>query len=274
MKRILLLFFALSTLSIGQAQRHFDIQIWNDGEGVCQDSDANVPQMLCYLADNPNGQAIVVCPGGAYCNLSRVGEGTGFAKPLNMRGVSVFVLYYRLPKQRCTVPLADAQQAISIVRRHAQEWGVNPNRIGIMGSSGGGHLPSTAATHFTNADNRPDFQILLYPVITMDPSYTHHFTHDNLLGKNPSKELELLYSNEKQVTEQTPPAFIVLSCTDKVVNVRNALTYANALAEHHVQASLHMYPEGYHGFGSHVEFKDHDKWMNELFQWLDTEIGY
>lgn len=141
-------------------------------------------------------------------------------------------------------------------------------KLGIMGSSAGGHLASTTATHFTDAETRPDFQILFYPVITMDPAYTHMGSHGNLLGKNPSKELEQKYSNELQVTPQTPPAFILHSSDDTAVPVANSVNYYTALVKNKVPASLHTYPVGGHGWGYRDSFPYKRQWTGELEKWL------
>ena len=151
------------------------------------------------------------------------------------------------------------------------EWGVNPNRIGIMGASAGGHLASTAATHYT-AETRPDFQILLYPVVSMNPTLTHKGSHDNLLGKNPSKESEALYSNELQVKADTPPAFIIHSSNDEAVPVANSINYYMELIKNKIPASLHTYPIGGHGWGFHDSFPYKRQWTEELEQWLKKEI--
>jgi len=274
MKKIILSFIVFSFILNTKAQHVFEMPLWNSGYGNCLDKDASDANITGFLSDNPNGEAIIICPGGGYRMLCSDYEGSEFAPIFNKNGISLFVLKYRLPKQRNNVPLADAQQALTIVRNHAKEWKINPSAIGIMGSSAGGHLASTVATHFTNADNRPDFQILLYPVITMNPAFTHKGTYNNLIGPKPSKEIELNYSNEKQVSENTPPAFVVLSCDDKIVPVKNSLVYVEALASHGVQCSLHMYPEGYHGFGAHTNFKDFDIWIPELLRWLKKEIKH
>ena len=273
MKKSLFMFLSMLCLSLTlPAQKHFELPLWNHGEGVCADSDAADAKLLCFLPDRPNGQAIVICPGGGYHNLCSDYEGTNFASLFCSRGISGFVLLYRLPRQRSEVPLADAQQALRIVRRHAAEWHIDPAQVGIMGSSAGGHLAATTATHFTDDQTRPSFQILLYPVITMDLSYTHKHSRENLIGFHPTDEQVYKYSNEKMVTSMTPRAFVALSCTDKIVPVDNSLRYVSALAAQGVQCSLHMYPEGYHGFGAHNDFKDYDIWTKELFRWLDKEV--
>jgi acetyl esterase/lipase len=178
------------------------------------------------------------------------------------------VLKYRLPKQRHTVPLEDAEQAMRIVRSHAAEWGVDTANVGIMGSSAGGHLATTLATHYHSKATRPDFQILLYPVVTMDKSFTDQGTHDNLIGKDASPEMEELYSNEKHVTDDTPRAFIIFSSNDRTVPLKNGFLYAQAMVDHKIPVSLHVYPDGYHGFGYNPDFKDADIWHKELLRWL------
>lgn len=265
MKKILFILATLfaATLCIN-AQRSFDLPLW---EGNDVKDDAADARLYVYLADKPNGQAVVVCPGGGYHFLAMDYEGHMFAPWFNSNGISTFVLKYRMPKQRHEVPLSDAEQAMRIVRNHAKEWGINPDNVGIMGSSAGGHLASTLATHFSSKETRPDFQILLYPVITMDNN-SHMGTHNNLIGKNASTELEEKYSNEKQVKDDTPRAFIVLSAKDELVPVKNSLSYAQALLDKGIQVSLHMYPGGYHGFGYKDDFKDASIWKKELMRWL------
>ena len=171
-----------------------------------------------------------------------------------------------MPNGNNEVPLSDAQQALRIMRQHAAEW--NIQKLGIMGSSAGGHLASTAATHFTDAATRPDFQILFYPVITMDPAFTHMGSHDNLLGKSPDKALETKYSNEKQVKSDTPPAFILHCTDDDVVPVENSVAYYSALAKQGVSASLHIYPTGGHGWGYNDSYTFKRQWTGELEKWL------
>ena len=266
MKRVLLLittFLALAAPSM--AQRTFELPLWETPQAEADAADARI---YVHLANNPTGQAIVICPGGAYVGLAIDNEGHDFGPWLNSNGISLIVLKYRMPKGRTTVPLADAEQAMRIVRNHAQEWGINPSNIGIMGSSAGGHLASTLATHYSSAETRPDFQILLYPVITMDKSFTHQVTHNSLIGENPSKELEERYSNEKQVTDKTPRAFIATPAADEIVPVKNTLVYAQALVDHKVPCSIHIYPGGYHGFGFNNKFKDAEIWHQELLRWL------
>lgn len=182
------------------------------------------------------------------------------------QGITYAVLKYRLPNSHHQVPLEDVHQAMHLMRQHAQQWGFS--KLGIQGCSAGGHLASTAATHFTNAENRPDFQILFYPVITMDAAFTHQGSRENLLGKNPSQQLVDLYSNEKQVTKQTPPAFIMHSANDDIVPLRNSLEYCQALTDKGVSAVMHIYPDGGHGWCYHEWFVWKDLYKAELAEWL------
>ena len=220
--------------------------------------------LTIYLAKKPNGQAIVACPGGGYGGIATTHEGHDMAAWFNTQGITYAVLHYRMPYGKHEIPLSDAHQAIRYMRKNAEKWGIK--QLGIMGSSAGGHLASTAATHF-NAETRPDFQILFYPVVTMT-DYTHQGSKDNLLGKNPSEELVKLYSNELQVTEQTPPAFIMHSSNDDAVPVLNSINYYLALCKHGVWSSMHLYPVGGHGWGYNESFPYKAQWKDELEKWL------
>lgn len=259
----------LCAMAIGaQAQQRFELPLWEGSEVT---DDAAEARLYVHLAAEPSGQAIVICPGGGYVGLAIGYEGHDFAPWLNHNGISVIVLKYRMPRQRHHIPLADAEQAMRVVRAHAAEWGIDPNNIGIMGSSAGGHLAATLATHYGSKETRPDFQVLLYPVITMDKSYTHMGSHDQLVGQDASPELEQKYSNEKQVTAETPRAFIVTPAADNIVPVKNTLNYAQALIDHKVPCSVHIYPGGFHGFGSQMSFKDAEIWHQELLRWLQRD---
>lgn len=220
------------------AQEPVKIKLWQNGAPNDNGMTSQVekgplyvaePTIEVYPAKESNGLAIVMCPGGGYSHLAMNHEGHDMANWFNSQGITYAVLTYRMPNGNNEVPLSDAQQALRIMRQHAKEW--NIQKLGIMGASAGGHLASTAATHFTDAETRPDFQILFYPVITMDPAYTHMGSHDNLLGKNPSKELEQKYSNELQVTPETPQAFIMHSSDDGAVPVANSVNYYTALVK-------------------------------------------
>lgn len=220
--------------------------------------------LTIYPARNPNGQAIIACPGGGYAGIATTHEGHAMAAWFNTQGITYAVLHYRMPYVKHEIPLSDAHQAIRYMRKHADKWGIK--QLGIMGSSAGGHLASTAATHFTK-ETRPDFQILFYPVVTMT-DYTHKSSKNNLLGKNPSEELVKLYSNELQVTERTPPAFIMHSSDDTAVPVLNSINYYLAMYKYGVSATMHLYPVGGHGWGFNDSFPYKSQWTDEMEKWL------
>lgn len=220
--------------------------------------------LTIYPARNPNGQAIIACPGGGYAGIATTHEGHAMAAWFNTQGITYAVLHYRMPYGKHEIPLSDAHQAIRYMRKHADKWGIK--QLGIMGSSAGGHLASTAATHFTK-ETRPDFQILFYPVVTMT-DYTHKGSKNNLLGKNPSEELVKLYSNELQVTERTPPAFIMHSSDDTAVPVLNSINYYLAMHKYGVSATMHLYPVGGHGWGFNDSFPYKSQWTDEMEKWL------
>jgi acetyl esterase/lipase len=236
------------------------------------------PTLEVFLADKAKstGAAVIICPGGGYSVIVYDGEGVSTAKELAKNGVTAFVLKYRLPsdstmEDKKIGPLQDAQQAIKVVRERAKDWNIDPNKIGIMGFSAGGHLASTEATHFKNAliENknntslRPDFQILVYPVISMRDSLTHRDSRSMLLGKDPSANSINDFSNEVQVTENTPPAYITYATDDKLVDVDNGIAYYEALRHHNVDVEMHIYSKGGHGF----IFREKG-WTEPLFHWL------
>lgn len=226
--------------------------------------------------------AVIVCPGGGYSHLAMGHEGVEVAERLNEMGIVAFVLKYRLPSDETMIhkeigPIQDAQRAIQLVRQRAGEWGIAPDHIGIMGFSAGGHLASTAGTHFdrTYIDNkdllslRPDFMILLYPVISFSDSIGHRGSRDCLIGKNPDPAAILEYSNELKVTERTPPAFIVQAEDDRTVPAANSLYFYEALLHKKVPAEMHIYPAGGHGFGLH-NATTKDQWLDRLKNWMDA----
>ena len=178
------------------------------------------------------------------------------------------VLRYRMPNGHPDIPIEDALAAIRMVREKARLWHVDPHRVGIMGFSAGGHLASTVSTHFENDSQRPDFSILIYPVITMDPQWTHGGSRKNLLGANPSESATERYSAEKQVTAATPPAFIAVSNEDRSVSPVNSVLSSEALHKHRIPAELHIFPEGPHGFGLKTDFPYHDEMVASLARWL------
>ena len=227
--------------------------------------DIEQPSLRVFLPapELATGRAVVACPGGGYSGLAVNHEGYDWAPYFNKQGIALIVLKYRMPKGDRTLPISDAEAAMKMVRDSADVWNLNPNDIGIMGSSAGGHLASTIATHAPEA-LRPNFQILFYPVITMDKSFTHMGSHDNLLGKDASADLEKEFSNEKQVTKETPRAFIVYSDDDKVVPPANGVNYYLALNKKGVPSVLHIYPTGGHGWGIREDFLYKSEMQNEL----------
>ena len=231
--------------------------------------DIEQPSLRVFLPapELATGRAVVACPGGGYSGLAVNHEGYDWAPYFNKQGIALIVLKYRMPKGDRTLPISDAEAAMKMVRDSADVWNLNPNDIGIMGSSAGGHLASTIATHAPEA-LRPNFQILFYPVITMDKSFTHMGSHDNLLGKDASADLDKEFSNEKQVTKETPRAFIVYSDDDKVVPPANGVNYYLALNKKGVPSVLHIHPTGGHGWGIREDFLYKSEMQNELTSWL------
>lgn len=237
-------------------------------------SHVSTPSVTVYKAEKPNGMAIIMCPGGGYALLAMNHEGHDMAPWLNAQGITYIVLKYRMPNGHYEVPLSDAEQAIRLVRRHAKEWNIRPDRIGIMGASAGGHLAASLATLYSSEETRPDFQILLYPVISMQTGVTHGGSRQNLLGKEPSLELTEKFTLEKQVNERTPQAFLVLSADDRSVPPANGIHYFEALLQHQVPATLHVYPTGGHGWGFRDAFPYKRQWTGELEKWLREGLKF
>ncbi|MCB2409610.1 alpha/beta hydrolase [Hymenobacter lucidus] len=240
-------------------------------------------QVFRPAKEKANGTAVVICPGGGYVRLSIDSEGSDVAKRLTEMGVTAFVLKYRLPNDqsqpdKTTAPLQDAQQALRLVRQKAADYGINPNRVGLMGFSAGGHLASTAGTHFAtpvgdgakdNTSVRPDFLVLLYPVISFTDSLAHGGSRERLLGATPTAAQIRLYSNEQQVTAQTPPTFLVHAADDKTVKVQNSIRFYEACLRAGVPTEMHLYPKGGHGFGLNNKTTK-DNWTDRLQNWLDA----
>lgn len=277
----------LSVATMLSAQNTFELPLWPAGApnsngltGTEEDLEggrvANVitPSITVYKADKPNGVAIIMCPGGGYARLAMNHEGHDMAPWLNTQGITYIVLKYRMPNGHYEVPLSDAEQAIRLVRQHAKEWNIRPDRIGIMGASAGGHLAASLATLYSSDETRPDFQILFYPVISMVPGVTHGGSRQNLLGNNPSQELEDKYTLEKQVNAHTPQAFIMLSADDGAVPPANGIHYFEALLQHQVPATLHVYPTGGHGWGFRDAFTYKRQWTGELEKWLREGLKF
>jgi acetyl esterase/lipase len=232
-------------------------------------------------ADKANGTAVIICPGGGYGVLAIKHEGSQVAEWMNTLGITAFVLKYRLPDSTIMInrtigPLQDAQRAMRKVRRHSIQWGINPTRIGIMGFSAGGHVASTLSTHYIqkvyktkdSTSARPDFSILIYPVISMKAKITHMGSRINLLGKHPDPALVKLYSNELQVNNNTPPAFLVQSMDDNVVSIQNSIDYALALRKHKIPCELHLYERGGHGYGLGRNSDTESSWPEACEKWL------
>ena len=265
-----LLTAALAALALPlAAQQSFNVNLWPDGAPNSNGNPADTAKVWVYLPEKATatGRAVVICPGGGYSHLAMNHEGHDWAPFFNNMGIAAIVLKYRMPEGNHEVPVADAEEAMRLVRRNAKNWNIDPTDIGIMGSSAGGHLASTVATHATG-DAMPAFQILFYPVITMMPDITHKGSHDNFLGHKPKKRLQQEYSNDLHVSRVTPRAFIALSDNDQSVLPANGVNYYVELYRHDVPASLHVYPKGGHGWGNRDSFAYHNEMQLELKAWL------
>lgn len=236
------------------------------------------PTLEIFRADKQKstGTAVIICPGGGYSVIVYEGEGVSTAKELAKNGITAFVLKYRLPsdstmEDKTIGPLQDVQQAIKMVRERASEWNLDVGKIGIMGFSAGGHLAATGATHYkkalienkNNTSLRPDFQVLVYPVISMRDSLTHRDSRSKLLGEKPSANIINDFSNELQVTSDTPPAYLTFATDDKLVDVDNGIAYYEALRHHSVDVEMHLYSKGGHGF----IFRN-QTWTEPLLHWM------
>jgi len=283
MRVLMLLFVILDPLCAnaadGSLAKSETLSLWSGpapiGDGTTEDVDV---RLTLHRPAKPNGTAIVICPGGGYGGLVTGGEGHGIAQWLNGHGITGLVLEYRLPKGRSYVPLLDSQRAIRTARANAKAWNLNPRRIGIIGFSAGGHLASTAATHFdsgvsqsddrvTQQSSRPDFAILVYPVVTMDKS-THAGSRRNLLGDQPSDEMINLFSNEKQVTAETCPTYLAHALDDRVVVPANSQAFHNALKQHSVATEYLKLPSGGHGLNGY-KGPMWDAWQKQSLDWLN-----
>jgi acetyl esterase/lipase len=266
-----------------QATPGTPIVLWPDGAPLAQGkAPTDIPTLTPYLPakDKATGAAVVVCPGGGYQHLADH-EGGPVAEWLNTLGVTAFVLKYRLgPTYHHPAMLLDASRAIRTVRARAKEWGLDPQRIGILGFSAGGHLAATAGTHFSDGQadasdpiervsSRPDLMILIYPVITMQ-QFTHNGSKLNVLGKEPTAELVKLLSNEEQVTKNTPPAFLIHTMTDTAVPVENSMMFVAALRKAGVPFEFHIYERGPHGFGLGTKDPILATWPARCADWLSV----
>lgn len=255
-----------------------------DDKGILRISGVTVPTITAYIApkEKATGAAVMICPGGGYGILAASHEGSDFAKWFNERGISAFVLKYRLPNEKAMtsqheVPLMDAMQGMKIIRQHASEWKIDPNKIGVMGFSAGGHLAATLSTHYNLGKNaseeaKPNFSLLIYPVISLTPEISHGGSRDNLLGPDKSEELIKYYSNELQVSSKTPPAFLIHAEDDGAVPVENSIAYYLALKKLKIPAEMHLYPIGGHGYGFRTEGKGSlVNWPAALEGWLRAQ---
>lgn len=279
MKLILSLLLMMCMLT-ARGQQQFDINLWPNGlpnsNGIDKtqpfdDSKQNFrPSIRVFLPakDKANGMAVVCCPGGGYSHLATDHEGYDWAPFFNERGFAFVVLKYRMPHGVTEVPISDAKEALRVVRENAEKWNINPAKVGIMGSSAGGHLASTIATH-SDSLTAPAFQILFYPVITFDYAYTHKGSRHGLIGTDASEEQVKLYSNELQVTKTTPPAIMLLSDDDRVVPSQNSVNYYLSLKKKGIPATMHIYPSGGHGWGNRTSFKYNREMLADLSAWLE-----
>ena len=292
--KISLALFGVAALPLTSfAQEPAKIELWPEGvpglradatpEKLTKTSASNVhqPYLVAFPApaDKAVGTAMIICPGGAYRNLSIENEGSRIAERFNAVGISAFVLHYRLLEYGHPAPLRDVLRAIRLVRSRAAEFGVKPERIGVVGSSAGGHLAASASTLFNDPDGktgaqldavsgRPDFAVLLYPVITMKLPLTHFGSRNSLLGAAPTPEAIEHMSLELRVTKETPPTFIAVTEEDKTVPVENSLLYYQALRTAGVDAEMHVWPKGPHGFGMRPGLGGPSTWPDRCEEWL------
>ena len=263
MKRLSALCLAFVALSLqAQTLKKFQVNITADGKA----------NMVAYLPENPTGRAVVDCPGGGYTHLATQHEGHDWATYFNQQGIAFFVLTYRMPGGDRSIPMSDAQNAIRMVRDSAAAWHINPEDVGIMGFSAGGHLASTVSTH-SEYDCRPNFSILFYPVISMNERESHKGSCQNFLGKDGQKDERLVkdFSNQNAVVRHlTPPAIILTANDDGTVPpVTNAIAYYSAMRRNGNDCALYVYPTGGHGFGFRSSWTYHDQMLNDLTTWLN-----
>lgn len=258
-------------------------------DGIVWITNVQQPTLEVYLPTQraSNAKAVVIFPGGGYYGLAYDWEGTDIAKALNAQGIAGIVVKYRLPwsksitKDKNVVPLQDAQRAMRLVRSKAKDWNIDPGQIGIMGFSAGGHLASTLGTHYKDVvyekkdevddlSARPDFMVLIYPVITLGKESTHSGSRVSLVGEDPTEEALDYLSNQKHVDGETPPTFLLHAMDDNVVPVANSMLFFEALRKHKVPTSMHIYPTGGHGFSLALHDEGLKGWINILFHWMDN----
>jgi acetyl esterase/lipase len=283
--KFILIAIALTAISLKSMAQNEIIALWPEGKipnsiankveeksitddtGILRISGVTVPTLTAFIVpkEKATGAAVMICPGGGYAILAASHEGSDLAKWFNERGISAFVLKYRLPNVKAMthqheVPLMDAMQGMKLIRQSAKKWNIDTDKIGVMGFSAGGHLAATLSTHYNlgaqaSDEAKPNFSILLYPVISLSPELAHGGSRDNLLGPDKSEELKKYYSNELQVSAKTPLAFLVHAMDDGAVPVENSIAYYLALKKFKTPAEMHLYPKGGHGFGLRTEGK-------------------
>lgn len=262
-----------------------EVTIW-DTSDIVRVRNVQKPDIAVFLPSrrNATGEAVVICPGGGYGILAYDWEGSDIARWLNSRGIAAFVLKYRLPGSASNIvphksPLMDAQRAMRLVRSNAAKWNLHPGKIGVMGFSAGGHLASTLSTHYDEGDPssadpvervscRPDFSVLVYPVISFTEEFKHSGSRNNLLGEDADELLVKQYSNELQVTEDTPPAILIHSDDDTAVPVENSIAYYKALRANQVSSELHIYPYGGHGYSLAIGQGHLSTWPDRVIEWI------
>jgi len=259
--------------------------IW-DTSDIVRVRNVQKPDITIFLPSKKNatGEAVLICPGGGYHILAYDWEGSDIARWLNSKGIAAFVLKYRLPVSSNNVvphlsPLMDAQRAMRTVRARAEKWNIDPGKIGIMGFSAGGHLASSLSTHYDGGDPdnpdpvermscRPDFSVLVYPVISFSDEFTHKGSKQALLGDNPDEALVKNFSNELQVTKDTPPAILIHSADDQAVPVENSMAYFNAIRKFNKRSELHIYPYGGHGYSLAIGKGHLSTWPDRVIDWI------
>lgn len=271
LKALPALLFLLCSSVVSAATKLIVLDLWPNGAPEKSSDLKDTARVYVYLPDvkHVTGRAVVICPGGGYAMLAMEHEGTDWAEFFTSQGIAAIVLKYRMPHGNRKVPVSDAMEAMRLVRRNAKEWRIDVDQVGIMGSSAGGHLASVVAT-MGKGNAAPNFQILFYPVITMNPGFTHIGSHDNFIGKDARKKTEQEYSTDRQVSRVTPRAYILLSDDDHTVLPANGVNYYLACYRHDVPASLHVYPTGGHGWGMKQSFPYHIEMLLDFKAWLNS----
>ena len=271
LKALPALLFLLCSSVVSAATKPIVLDLWPNGAPEKSSDLKDTARVYVYLPDvkHVTGRAVVICPGGGYAMLAMEHEGTDWAEFFTSQGIAAIVLKYRMPHGNRKVPVSDAMEAMRLVRRNAKEWRIDVDQVGIMGSSAGGLLASVVAT-MGKGNAAPNFQILFYPVITMNPGFTHIGSHDNFIGKDARKKTEQEYSTDRQVSRVTPRAYILLSDDDHTVLPANGVNYYLACYRHDVPASLHVYPTGGHGWGMKQSFPYHIEMLLDFKAWLNS----